>query len=197
MSRCALTFRPSAQFNSNCKSTYLFHRFNRLNSEVMVMYGETRTETKGILRNNQKAKFGLAGDAVELTLAHEDPSMFEIGSVICSPDNVIKVTDRIKVKIITLELAVPFTIGQNLIVHCHAAMSPGKISKMLSLHDPKTGEVMKKKPRILKSYQTATVEISLSKKICIERYEDYPSLGRVVLRLGGQTVGVGKVTRVL
>lgn len=170
--------------------------FMRVNSEVMLMYGGISTQVKGIVRNNEKAKFALAGDAVELTLSHEDTSLFEIGSVICSPDDVIKVTDKIKVKIITLELAVPFTLGQNLIIHCHAATAPGKITKMVSLHDPKTGEVTKKKPRILKSFQTATIELSLSKAICMEKYEDYPSLGRIVLRLGGQTVAVGKVTKV-
>ena len=99
-------------------------------------------------------------------------------------------------KIITLELSIPFTLGQNIAVHCHAALAPGKITKMLSLHDPKTGEVIKKRPRLLKSFQTATVEVSLSKEICVENYADYPSLGRLVLRLGGSTVGVGKITRV-
>lgn len=170
--------------------------FLRLNAEVCVMYGDIKTVVKGIVRNNQKATFALAGDAVELTLTHEDSSCFEIGSVICSQSDPIAVSDKIQVKIITLELSIPFTLGQNIAVHCHAALAPGKITKMLSLHDPKTGEVIKKRPRLLKSFQTATVEVSLSKEICVENYADYPSLGRLVLRLGGSTVGVGKITRV-
>ena len=170
--------------------------FLKVNSEVMLMYGEIRTQVKSIVRNNQNAKFALAGDAVELTLTQEDTSLFETGSVLCSLHNRIKPTERIRVKIITLELALPFTLGQNLILHCHSATAPVKVTKMLSLHDPRTGEEIKKKPRILKSFQTATVELSLLKKTCVERYEDYPSLGRIVLRLGGQTVGVGKVTKI-
>ena len=74
--------------------------------------------------------------------------------------------------------------------------APAKVTKLLVLHDPKTGEDVKKRPRLLKSYQTATVEITMSDKVCVEKYEDFASLGRLVLRLGGRTVGVGKVVKV-
>ena len=165
-------------------------------AKVCVMYGNTETEVKSIVRNNEKSKFALAGDAVDLTLGLEEASLIEVGSVVCAPLDKIRVSERVKVKIITLELPTPFTLGQSLVLHVHAARAPAKITKMISLHDPKTGEVTKKRPRILKSFQTATIEISLLKKICIERYDDHPSLGRLVLRLEGQTVGVGKVTKV-
>ncbi|QDZ17810.1 GTP-binding elongation factor [Chloropicon primus] len=169
----------------------------RVNSPVTVMPGNLETHVKSIVRNNQKgAKFALAGDAVELTLGLDDLACVEIGSVVCSPADKIKASERLKVKIITLELGTPFTLGQSLIVHFHAARIQGRITKMLALHDPKSGEETKKKPRLLKSFQTATIELTLSETICVEKYEDYPSLGRLVLRLGGQTVGVGKVTKV-
>ncbi len=172
--------------------------FVRAGAKVEVMYGAIRTAVKGIVRNSaqQKASFALAGDAVELTLAHEDPSCFEIGSVVCSPADVIRVSDKIEVQIATLELAQPFTLGQSVVVHCHAATAQAKIGKLVCLHDPKTGEKAKKKPRLLKSFQTASVQLHLAKSICVDTYKDCPSLGRLVLRVGGATVAVGKVTKV-
>ena len=135
---------------------------------------------------------------MELTLGLEDEGhCVEIGSVVCSAADQIQVCNKVKAKIITLELGMPFTLGQSLIVHFHAGRASGKITRMLALHDPKNGDEIKRKPRLLKSFQTATIEIAMTEKICVERYEDHPSLGRLILRLGGQTVGVGKVTKVV
>lgn len=170
----------------------------RVGSQVSVMPGSLDTTVKSISRNGHKdAGFALAGDAVELTLGlDEEASCVSVGSVVCGPSDGIRAVERIKAKIATLELETPFTLGQSLVVHIHAARAPAKVTKLLVLHDPKTGEDVKKRPRLLKSYQTATVEITMSDKVCVEKYEDFASLGRLVLRLGGRTVGVGKVVKV-
>jgi peptide chain release factor subunit 3 len=34
-------------------------------------------------------------------------------------------------------------------------------------------------------------------KICVERFEDYPQLGRFTLRDQGQTIAVGKITKLI
>ena len=52
---------------------------------------------------------------------------------------------------------------------------------------------MKKNPRLLKSFQSATVDITVAERMCWERYDEVKSMGRIVLRDRGQTVCVGIV----
>lgn len=74
---------------------------------------------------------------------------------------------------------------------------PAIISRLLSVHDKATGNVTVSKPRVITSGQICTVEIKLERTICIETYESVKELGRVTLRMGSNSVAVGKVTSLL
>lgn len=53
------------------------------------------------------------------------------------------------------------------------------------------------KPRCLTKGQTALVEVTPGRGMCLEEASDYRSLGRVALREGGRTIAVGLVTKIL
>ncbi len=55
---------------------------------------------------------------------------------------------------------------------------------------------MRAKPRCLIKGQSAVVEVTPARPLCLEEYSDYRALGRVALREGGRTVAVGIVTAV-
>lgn len=82
-------------------------------------------------------------------------------------------------------------------IHAHAAMENGHVSQLIATVDPKTGETSKKKPRVLTKNQSAVVEVTVLRAICLELYSDFRALGRVVLRDGGQTIAVGVVISLL
>lgn len=82
-------------------------------------------------------------------------------------------------------------------VHAHAAMENGHISNLLSTIDVKTGETSKKKPRVLTKNQSAVIEVTILRAMCLELYSDCRALGRVILRDSGQTIAVGLVTKLL
>jgi translation elongation factor EF-1alpha len=44
--------------------------------------------------------------------------------------------------------------------HIHHAKEPARVSKILSVLDPKTGKVTKKSPRCLTSKQSAVIEVN-------------------------------------
>ena len=81
-------------------------------------------------------------------------------------------------------------------LHAHTARESGHISALVSLLNSKTGEVVRAKPRCLLKGQTAVIEITPARPICLEEYSDYRALGRVALREGGRTLAVGIVTSV-
>ena len=51
--------------------------------------------------------------------------------------------------------------------------------------------------RCLTKGQTAMVEVTAARALCLEEYGDLKALGRIALRDGGRTVAVGVVTKLL
>ena len=82
-------------------------------------------------------------------------------------------------------------------LHAHASQETGHMSQLVSLLDSKTFEVSKSKPRCLLKGQSAIVELSLSRTICLETYKDFRALGRIALRDAGRSIAVGTVTELL
>ena len=89
------------------------------------------------------------------------------------------------------------TAEMQVTIHAHAAMENGHISQLVATVDPKTGESSKKKPRVLTKNQSAIIEVTVLRAICLEQYSDCRALGRIILREGGQTLAVGVVTSIL
>lgn len=79
-------------------------------------------------------------------------------------------------------------------IHIHTAQEAGHIASLASLLDPKTGELLKRRPRAVLKGQSAVVEVTSVQSLCVELYADFRTLGRIVLRDGGQTLAVGIVT---
>ena len=82
-------------------------------------------------------------------------------------------------------------------MHAHAARENGYVSRLVASVDPKTGETSKKRPRVLLKGQSAVIEVTASRPICLELYSECRALGRVVLREGGQTLAVGIVVGIV
>lgn len=81
-------------------------------------------------------------------------------------------------------------------LHAHTARESGHISGLVSLLNSKSGEVTRAKPRCVLKGQTAVVEVTPARPLCLEDYSDLRALGRVAMRDGGRTVAVGIVTAV-
>ena len=85
---------------------------------------------------------------------------------------------------------------------CHAmhplaaARESGHISGLVSLLNAKTGEVQRARPRCLLKGQTAGVEVTPARPMCMEEYAAYRALGRVALRDCGRTIAVGIVSSI-
>ena len=79
-------------------------------------------------------------------------------------------------------------------IHVHTAQEAGHISRLVSTLDAKTGEVVRQRPRAVMKGQTAILEVTLARPMCVELYADFRALGRIVLRDSGQTIAVGIIT---
>ena len=79
------------------------------------------------------------------------------------------------------------------VIHCHTAHIACEFTELISKIDRRTGKVIEVAPKFLKSGESAFVRMTPTKPMCIERFADYPSLGRFAVRDLRQTVAVGVV----
>lgn len=129
-------------------------------------------------------EWAVAGQNVTLHLIDIDPIHLRSGDVVCAPgkdqiQNITKFTAQI--------LSFAHLTPMNVDIHRGRLHVPGRISQLVGILDKKTGDVLKKKPRIIKPEEVVRVVVELERGVPIE------AAARVVLRSQGETVGAGLV----
>ncbi|MBA7517266.1 Elongation factor Tu [subsurface metagenome] len=83
--------------------------------------------------------------------------------------------------------------GYTPVVHAHTAQVAAKFVELIKKLDQKTGAVIEDNPKFLKKNEAAIVKLQPIKNLCIEKYEEFPELGRFAVRDMGRTACVGIV----
>jgi elongation factor 1-alpha len=83
--------------------------------------------------------------------------------------------------------------GYTPVIHTHTAQVAAKFVELIKKLDQKTGAVIEDSPKFIKRNESAIVKLQPIKKLCIEKYEDFPEMGRFAVRDMGRTVCVGIV----
>ncbi len=86
--------------------------------------------------------------------------------------------------------------GYTPVVHIHTASVACRIVEIMAKLDPRTGQVVEKNPPFLKQGDAAIVRLKPIKPLVVEKYSDFPPLGRFAMRDMGKTVGIGVVVEV-
>ncbi len=81
--------------------------------------------------------------------------------------------------------------GYTPVVHSHTAQVAAKFVELSKKLDQKTGAVIEDNPKFLKRNESAIVKLQPIKKLCAEKYQDIPEMGRFAVRDMGRTVAVG------
>ena len=79
---------------------------------------------------------------------------------------------------------------------CHTAHIACKFADLLEKVDRRTGKSIEEAPKFLKSGEAAMVKMIPSKPMCVEKFSEYPPLGRFAVRDMRQTVAVGVIKEV-
>ncbi|KAK7359161.1 hypothetical protein VNO77_01109 [Canavalia gladiata] len=169
----------------------------RSGSKVLVMPSAVVGTVRTLERDSNACTVARAGDNVAVTLQGVDGSDVMAGGVLCHPDFPVAVAKHLELKVLVLDGASPILIGAQIEFHIHHAKEPARVSRILSILDPKTGKVTKKSPRCLTTKQSAVIEVILHKPVCVVEFSSCKALGRVSLRSLGRTIAVGLVTRII
>eukprot|EP01012_Entosiphon_sulcatum_P046046 TRINITY_DN6167_c0_g1_i1.p1 TRINITY_DN6167_c0_g1~~TRINITY_DN6167_c0_g1_i1.p1 ORF type:complete len:479 (-),score=127.90 TRINITY_DN6167_c0_g1_i1:132-1568(-) len=169
-----------------------------VNEKIQIMpLNETYT-VKAIERGSETVKEALAGDNVEIGLQGvADIAVLSVGQVGCTPGLVPpKVCARFVGQIICFKPTRPITQGYNAIVHAHNVVVEAVVTKLINILD-KTGKPAPGRPKCVLKGQSATIEITAARPFCAELFSEFRSLGRFMLREGGETVAAGIIKAVL
>nr|POF14889.1 isoform 3 of hbs1-like protein [Quercus suber] len=126
--------------------------------------------------------YAVAGQIVTLHLADIEAQHLRAGDVACDVAHPVRVIRTFTAKIEAVQSLLP----QDVDVHIGRLHGPGRVATLVATVDAK-GEILKKKPKIVKEGQRAVVKVVLAAGTPLEVCD------RFVLRLAGATVGSGVV----
>ncbi|GFZ03396.1 translation elongation factor EF1A/initiation factor IF2gamma family protein [Actinidia rufa] len=179
-------------------------------NNLLVMPNKAQVKVIAIYCDEDKARRAGPGENLRIRLSgveEEDIlSGFVLSSVVVQFMRMvdIKLENRVKVPSVSefvaqlqiLELLdnAIFTAGYKAVLHIHAVVEECEIVELMQQIDPKTKKPMKKKVLFVKNGAVVVCRVQVNNLICIEKFSDFPQLGRFTLRTEGKTVAVGKVT---
>ncbi len=86
--------------------------------------------------------------------------------------------------------------GYTPVTHAHTTQQAASFIALKEKLDRRTGQKVEDNPTFLKTGDSAIVEIQPLRPMCVERFSEFPQLGRFAVRDMARTVAVGVVTDV-
>jgi elongation factor 1-alpha len=106
------------------------------------------------------------------------------------PPTVVK---EFTAQIVVLQHPSAITVGYTPVFHAHTAQVACKFTELISKLDPKTGNIVEKNPKFLKTGDAGVVKIEPTRPMVLEKVKEIPPMGRFAIRDMGQTIAAGMV----
>ena len=144
--------------------------------------GET-AYIKSIEADGAPCDWAVAGQIAVLNLTDIDPIHIKVGDIACTPQSPVKNVKQFSAKILTMEHVMPMYVD----LHKGAMHQSGRIESLVALLDKSTGEVVRKRPKVVQPGCVARVVIALESELPLE------APMKIVLRSEGSTIASGVV----
>ena len=164
--------------------------------KVVFMPGGKAGEVKTIEMHHESVPEAIPGDNVGFNVRGIDKNDIRRGEVAGPASNPPTVVESFTANIQVLNHPSVITAGYTPVFHCHTAQVACEFTELLKRLDPKTGQVAEENPQTLKTGDAAVVKITPKRPLVIEKYKEFPQLGRFAIRDMGQTVAAGVVVDV-
>ncbi|MDE1850620.1 MAG: translation elongation factor EF-1 subunit alpha [Candidatus Micrarchaeota archaeon] len=164
---------------------------------IVIMPGNVKTDVKSIEMHHTQMPQAGPGDNIGFNIKGVDKGLIKRGDVVGPSNNPPTVAEEFTAQIVVINHPTAIAPGYTPVFHIHTAQLAATIVEILEKKDPKTGLVLQKNPEFIKNGDVAIVKIKPSKAIVVEKYSDFPQLGRFAIRDMGQTVAAGIVLDVV
>ncbi|KAK2627983.1 hypothetical protein QTJ16_002629 [Diplocarpon rosae] len=163
---------------------------NREKVEVAALYGETEEEMP----------IAQSGDQIRVRLRGIEEEDIMPGFVLCSPKRPVHCVKFFEAQIRVLDLKSILSAGFNCVLHVHSAIEEVTFAALLHSLQKGTNRRSKRAPTHAKKGDSIIARLEVvggAGSVCVERFEDYAQLGRFTLRDQGQTIAIGKITKLI
>ncbi|MGC8568004.1 MAG: translation elongation factor EF-1 subunit alpha [Candidatus Micrarchaeia archaeon] len=161
--------------------------------QIIVMPAGVKTEVKTIEMHHQPLQKAEPGDNVGFNVKNLTRDQVKRGDVVGPVSNPPTVAADFTAQVIVLHHQNVIARGYTPVFHIHTAQVACKFVDILEKKDPKTGQTLEKEPQTIKTGDIAIVKLVPTKPVVVEKYSEFPQLGRFAIRDMGETVGAGIV----
>ncbi len=163
---------------------------------IIEPLGKT-AEVKSIEMHHEKLDKAEPGDNIGINIKGIDKKEIKRGDVIGHPDNPPTVAKEFTAQIVVLQHPTAIAPGYTPVIHAHTGHMACKMVSIEKKIDPRSGQVIEENPSFIRRGEAAIVKFQPLKPFVIEKYSDFPPLGRFAVRDMGMTVAAGIVLDVV
>jgi elongation factor 1-alpha len=164
----------------------------KLGMKLVIMPSNKIGEVKKIEMHHQEIQEAGPGDNIGFNLKGIEKGDIKRGDVAGPVDNPPTVADEFTAQIVVISHPTAMPVGYTPVFHIHETHFPGKILEIIDKKDPKTGQSTGKAD-FVKTGESAVIRVKVLKPTVIEKYGDFPALGRFAIRDMNMTVAAGVV----
>ncbi|TXT63813.1 MAG: Elongation factor 1-alpha [Promethearchaeota archaeon] len=164
--------------------------------QILIQPTGYKGEIRSIEMHHEEIPEAEPGDNIGFSIRGLTMEDVHRGDVMGRPDNpptVITPNGNFTGQVIVIWHPTAVAQGYTPVIHAHTAQVAAKFVELKKKLDQKTGAVIEDSPKFIKKNEAAIVTMSPIKKLCLEKYEDIPEMGRFAVRDMGRTVAVGIV----
>ncbi|AHC54765.1 elongation factor Tu [Tunisvirus fontaine2] len=160
----------------------------RLGQELVLCPTNKHVQISGLFTDfSQEKEEAEAGENVFLSFScDETPKQ---GDFLCSPEFPIQKCEKMLAMVQVFETNPLFCPGTECVMQLHMSKYDCSVEKIISL----ASNVRKNRPLLVRKGEIAKVVLNV--QALAEPFEDFPKLGRFVLRDKGKTLAIGKVLK--
>ncbi|XP_078428025.1 translation elongation factor EF1A/initiation factor IF2gamma family protein [Wolffia australiana] len=173
----------------------------REGNSLLLMPNKVDVKVLAVFVDDEKMNSAGPGENVKVKLAGINDEDILPGFVLSSHDKPVPLVSEFNAQLQILELLdnAIFTAGYKAVLHVHSIVEECEIVDLLEEIDLKKrrdGDPKKKpkrKPLFVKNGAVVVCRVQVNNLICVEKFSDFPQLGRFTLRTEGKTIAVGKI----
>ncbi|MFX0031918.1 MAG: translation elongation factor EF-1 subunit alpha [Candidatus Hodarchaeota archaeon] len=164
--------------------------------KIIIMPTGFQGEIRSIEMHHEEIPQAEPGDNVGFSIRGLE--MKDVGRGDClghpnNPPNVIFPNGNWTGQVIVIWHPTAIAQGYTPVIHAHTAQVAAKFIEISKKLDQKTGAVIEDAPKFIKRNESAIIKLQPIKKMCLEKYGDFPEMGRFAVRDMGRTIAVGIV----
>ena len=165
----------------------------KVGDKVIFMPANKVGEVKSIETHHVRINEAKPGDNIGFNVKGIARHEIRRGDVAGPPDHPPTVVDEFTARIFVIYHPTAISEGYTPVMHIHTATVATRFAELVQKLDPRTGAVIEDHPKFLKTGDVAIVKLKPIKPVVVEKYSDFPPLGRFAVRDSGRTVAAGVV----